>query len=116
MWADFYDPKNELVSVVDKYLHPAYEQCINGLTLSRLEYIDHIIAQKKNIIIQDIDYLHYLEKEDEVFVIYCAKGKNLANSDIEAEVISYYLFQDEKLIKIHGQVRLVKGSASDVDM
>ena len=44
------------------------------------------------------------------------KGKNSEGSDIEAEVICYFLFQHEQIIKIHGQVRLVKGEFSDIDM
>jgi hypothetical protein len=115
-WSAIYDPEKDVDSEIEKYFHPEYEQCINGVIMSRTEYIDHVIAQKKNMNLSGIDYFHHLENEEKLFAIYYPKGKNLEGADIEAEVISYFLFQDEKIIKIHGQVRLIKGKFSDVDM
>lgn len=116
MWSAIYDPSQDTLSVIEKYFHPEYEQCINGIVMSRPEYINHVIAQKNNIIVTYIDYIHHLENGEELFAIYQPKGKNAEGSDIEAEVISYFLFRNEQVIKIHGQVRLIKGSYSDVDM
>lgn len=82
----------------------------------RPEYINHVIAQKKNMVIEHIEYMHYFEKGEELFAIYCAKGQSPEGSDIEAEVISYFQFRDNQILKAHGQVRLIKGEYSDVDM
>ena len=84
--------------------------------MARTEYIPHVISQKNTLILDRIEYLHHIEKEDSVFAIYYPKGKNREGEDIEAEVISYFQFLNEKIIKIHGQVRLIKGKFSDVDM
>ncbi len=116
MWAAIYAPEKDVVTVVEKYFHPEYDQCINGVIMSRLEYIYHVIKQKKNMIINQIDYIHHIENGEELFAIYYPKGKNAEGLDIEAEVISYFLFRDEQIVKIHGQVRLIKGSFSDADM
>lgn len=110
MGAAIYAPEKDVVTVVEKYFHPEYDQCINGVIMSRLEYIYHVIKQKKNMIINQI------ENAEELFAIYYPKGKNAEGLDIEAEVISYFLFRDEQIVKIHGQVRLIKGSFSDADM
>lgn len=116
MWSAIYNPKKNVASVIEKYFHPEYEQCINGVIMLRPEYIDHVIAQKKKMVISHIDYRHHLENEEELFAICYPKGKNADGADIEAEVISYFVFRDEQVIKIHGQVRLIKGKFSDVDM
>lgn len=116
IWIDVYDSKQDTTSVIEKYFHPNYEQCINGVTLSRQTYIDHVIAQKKNMVIEHIEYTHHLENNEALFAIYYPKGKNADGSLIEAEVIGYFKFQQEQLIYIHGQVRLIKGEPVDVDM
>jgi hypothetical protein len=116
MWSAVYDPNADVASVIEKYFHPEYEQCINGVMMSRPEYIDHVMAQKQNMVVSHIDYLCHLENGDELFAIYRPKGKSIEGSDIEAEVISYFQFREGQVIKIHGQVRLIKGSYSDVDM
>jgi NhaP-type Na+/H+ and K+/H+ antiporter len=116
MWTAIYDPNQNVLPVIETYFHPEYKQCINGVTLSRTAYIDHVIAQKNHMTITHIHYMHHLENETELFAIYQPKGKNIAGSDIETEVISYFLFQDEQIIEIKGQVRLIKGSYADVDM
>lgn len=116
IWSAIYDPKQAAASVIEEYFHPAYEQCINGVILSHPEYIHHVLVQKKNMIISHIDYLYHLEKGEELFALYYPKGKNREGADIEAEVISYFLFRHEQIIKIHDQVRLLKGKLSDADM
>lgn len=116
IWAVVYDPKKDVTAVIEEFFHPDYEQCINGVIMSRREYIDHVMAQKKNMVIEHIEYVHYLEKGEELFALYYVKAKNSEGSDIEAEVISYFQFQDKQILKIHGQVRLTKGDYSDVDM
>ncbi len=116
IWQSVYDNSSEVVSVIENFFDPDYEQCINGSTMHRTAYINHVIAQKQNIIIERIDYKHIIEKEDELFAIYYPKGKNLAGLSIKAEVIAYFKFKNDKIFRIHGQVRLIDGNLSDVDM
>lgn len=116
IWEAIYNPQLETSTVIDKFFHPHYEQCINGIKMNRDEYIHHVCEQKKNIIIEKIDYIHVLEKENELFALYYPKGKNIKNLPIEGEVIAYFLFEDKKILKIHGQVHLLKGNEADVDM
>ena len=116
MWLAIYDPEQDAAAVVEEYFHPEYEQCINGVRMSRSDYINHVIVQKNNMTITHIDYIHSLEKGDELWSIYQPKGKNAQGSDIETEVIAYFLFQGSQVIKIYGQVRLIKGSYADADM
>ncbi len=116
IWSLVYDPKKDVKSVIEEYFHPDYEQCINGVIMSRYEYINHVIEQKKGMVVEHIEYKHYLENAQELFAVYYAKGKSAQGADIEAEIISYFLFQGKQILKIHGQVRLIKGEYSDVDM
>ena len=44
------------------------------------------------------------------------KEKNIDNQVIEAEVIAYVCFEKTQIIRIHGQVQLIKGNLTDVDM
>ncbi len=116
IWEDIYDPQQDVVSVVENHFHPKYEQFINSIRMLRPEYIDHVIAQKKSMVINKIDYRHHVENGEELFAIYYPKGKNLRGHEVEAEVISYFLFKEGKIIKTVGQVRLIKGCLADVDM
>lgn len=111
-----YNPQLDVVETIEKLYHPNYEQCINGVHMNRTEYIQHVIAQRQNMIIDRFDYQHFLEKGNELFAIYYVKGKNLKNLPVEAEVIAYFLFESQQVLRIHGQVRLIKGDLSDVDM
>jgi hypothetical protein len=116
IWTVIYDPKIDVTGVIEDFFHPDYEQTINGVMMCRSEYINHVIAQKKSMVMKHIEFKHYLESGEELFAIYCAKGKSSEGSDIEAEIVSYFQFQDKQILKIHGQVRLIKGEYLDVDM
>jgi hypothetical protein len=115
-WTSLYDTQTNVIDTIDKFFHKDYEQCINGVNMNRTEYIHHAIEQKKNMMIGTIDYKQILEKENELFAIYYPKGKNINNLPLEAEVIAYFRFENQKIFRIHGLVRLIKGDLSDVDM
>ena len=57
-----------------------------------------------------------MSQQDKLFILYHAKGTNIKGDELTAEVISYFEFKDKKLFKIYGQVHLLKGNPSDVDM
>ncbi|MCW8398674.1 hypothetical protein OQJ26_07715 [Legionella sp. PATHC038] len=116
IWESVYDPNFDVASTVKQFFHPEYEQCINGVIMNRNDYIAHVIEQKQNMKINDIEYKHLMEAGNEVFALYYPKGVNLNNLAIEAEVIAYFLFKEQQLLKIHGQVRLIKGDLADADM
>ena len=111
-----YNPQLNAVEIIEKLYHPNYEQCINGVHMNRTEYIQHVMVQRQNMIIDRFDFQHFLEKGNELFALYYVKGKNLKNLPVEAEVIAYFLFESQQVMRIHGQVRLITGDLSDVDM
>jgi len=116
VWNTIYDPQIDVKEMVERFFHPDYEQCINGVTMKRNEYIQHVIEQRKNIKIGTIDYKHMLEKRNELFALYYPTGKNTHNLPFEAEVIAYFRFENEQISRIHGIVRLIKGDLADLDM
>jgi hypothetical protein len=116
IWNSIYTQNTNTSNSIKQFFHPNYEQRINGIVLDREQYIQHVIEQKNNITINSIDYKKILEKENELFAIYYAKGNNKNNAPFEAEIILYARFEDQKIIKMHGQVRLITGSYSDMDM
>lgn len=116
IWADIYAPDADIPNLIEQYFHHNYQQCINGVVLNRTQYIDHVVEQRKNLTVNTIDYKHIMEKADKLFAIYYPKGKAENNQCIEAEVIAYFHFKDQKILEIHGQVRLISGEPSDVDM
>lgn len=116
IWNALYDPHTNVIEIVNKFFHRDYEQCINGVSMNRNEYVHHVIEQKKNMTIDSIDYKHILEKGNELFAIYYPRGKNVSNLPLEAEVIAYFRFENQQILRIHGQVRLIKGDLADVDM
>ena len=116
IWTAVYDPKADTQQTIEKYFHHRYEQSINGITLNRTEYIQHVMEQKKNMVINTIEYKHVLEKGNELFALYYPKGKNNHNLPIEGEVIIYVRFEGQQILSMHGQVRLIKGELADVDM
>lgn len=116
IWESIYDPDKDVSTVIKQYFHPNYTQCINGVEMSYDDYISHVIEQKQNMQINTIDYKHILEEGDEVFALYYPRGTNNDGLLVEAEVIAYFQFKEQKLNSIHGQVRLIEGRLSDVDM
>ena len=116
IWSDVYNPTLDTRNTIRKHFHPQYTQCINGVTMDREQYIEHVLAQKKNMVIEKFVYAHYLEKDNRVFVLYYPKGRDIHHQPMEAEVIAYFEFQGDQLLKIHGQVRLLEGMAQMVDM
>lgn len=116
VWDDVYDLNKDVVEVIETHFHPDYKQCINGVVMNRDEYIDHVISQKENMIVDKIEYLQAVENGDKLFALYMPKGKKRDGAPIEAEVVSYFRFLNEKILEVHGQVRLLSGKPVDVDM
>lgn len=116
IWGSLYDLKITVPEIIEKFFHRDYEQCINGVVMDRDQYIQHVIEQRENMTIDSIDYKHIIETGNELFALYYPKGKNKNNLPIEAEVIAYFYFSEQKILRIHGQVRLIKGDYADVDM
>lgn len=116
IWTLLYDKEKSASEIIEKYFHPNYEQCINGVVMDRTKYIQHVIEQKKTMTIDSIIYTHVIEKNNELFALYYPKGKNQNNLPIEAEVIAYFCFSAQQILNIKGQVRLIKGDYADVDM
>ncbi len=111
-----YDPKINIIEITDQFFHKDYEQCINGVSMNRAEYIQHLLAQRQSMLIDFFNYQHVLEKGNELFAIYNPVGRNMSNFPLESEVIAYFRFESQKIFRIHGQVRLIKGDLSDIDM
>lgn len=116
IWNFIYDPEADVIEKIEEFFHQDYEQCINGVSMNRTEYIQHVLAQRQNMTISTIDYKHVLEKGNELFAIYYPIGRNKHGFPLEAEVIAYFHFENRQLFRIHGQVRLIKGDLPDVDM
>ena len=115
-WRELYSTDKNTVSVVKKYLHENYQQCINGVTMDSNKYIQHVEQQKNNINVTTIDYKHIVEYGDELFAIYYPKATDRNNNPVDAEVIAYFKIKDNKIFNIHGNVRLISGKPTDVDM
>ncbi|MCX7124205.1 MAG: hypothetical protein NTU49_00335 [Gammaproteobacteria bacterium] len=64
--------------------------------MNRADYILHVFEQKKNMIINNIEYKNIIENGDELFALYYPEGLNKNNLPIEAEVIAYFHFKDGK--------------------
>jgi hypothetical protein len=116
IWNVLYDKKHNVKAIIENFFHDGYTQCINGVVMNRDEYINHVMEQRRNIESMEFQYKNYLSKSNELFIIYYAKGKNTQDNDIEAEIVAYFEFKDQKVFRIHGQVHLLKGEPSDVDM
>jgi hypothetical protein len=115
-WNAVYDTSVNIDEVFEQFIHEQYSQCINGVTIGRIQYKQHVLQQRKLMTVNKIEYVHILEKDDELFALYYPEGTNSVNMPIKAEVIAYFQFCDEKLLKIQGQVQLIEGSLSDIDM
>lgn len=116
IWSSVYDPEENFEAVFDQFFHKDYWQCINGVEMNRDQYKDHVLEQRKNILIDRVDYKHIVESENELFALYYPEGVNLKNQRIKAEVIAYFQLKNQQISHVHGQVRLLEGDLADVDM
>ncbi len=116
IWQTLYAKVQDPKLVIEEFFHEDYTQSINGVILNRVEYIRHVIEQRKNIQTIEFECKIHMSQNDKLFIIYDAKATNTQGDEIIAEVISYFKFKDQKIFKIHGQVHLLKGNPSDVDM
>ena len=87
IWNAIYESNTNPTASIKQFFHHNYEQCINGVTLNRDQYIQHVIEQKNSITIDLFDYKKILEKDKELFAMYNVIGNNKDNSPFEAEVI-----------------------------
>jgi hypothetical protein len=116
LWTILYDKNHDPKSVIQELFHHDFTQCINGTVLNRCEYTHHVIAQRNHIQKMDFECKFHMAEHNQLFILYQATGQTIQGDDIVAEIISYFEFKDQKIFKIHGQVHLLKGSPSDVDM
>ena len=53
---------------------------------------------------------------DRVFTFNSCPNPNDYICPFEAEVIAYFCFESQQVLRIHGQVRLIQGDLADMDM
>ena len=116
IWQELYDKSKDTKTTIEKFFDNDYSQCINGVYMNLSEYFFHVEEQKKNIQSMSFKLQKSMIQANELFLIYTAEGKTLQNLDIDAEIISYLNFKDNKIFQINGQVRLLKGNPADMDM
>ena len=46
IWSLVYDPKIDVTKTIEQFFHKDYEQCINGVRMSRAEYTQHASTPK----------------------------------------------------------------------
>jgi hypothetical protein len=56
IWDLVYNPEEDTAKVIETYFHKNYKQCINDISMNRTEYIHHVIEQKRNMLIDTIEY------------------------------------------------------------
>jgi hypothetical protein len=116
IWKVLYSKNQDPKSVIEEFFHENYTQCINGVILNRSDYITHVVEQRKNIDSMEFECKIHMTEHNKLFILYNAKGTNIQGDEFTAEIIAYFEFKDKKVFKIHGQVHLLKGNLSDVDM
>lgn len=116
IWREVYDQTLDTEQTIRQYFTPSYIQCINGRQMDLPSYIQHVIEQKKNMTIHEIEYKTHLEDANNLFAIYYPLGLDKENDLIKAEVIAYFHFTGQQIDSIHGQVRLIQGDLHNVDM
>jgi hypothetical protein len=116
IWKVLYAKEQDPKLVIEEFFHENYTQSIKGVILNRAEYIRHVIEQRKHIQKMEFECKIHMSENDQLFILYDAKGSNIQGDQIIAEVIAYFEFKDQKVFKIHGQVHLLQGDPSDVDM
>jgi len=116
MYNRLYDKYQDARQVVEKFFHEHYVQSVNGLTMSRGEYISHVLEQRNNLSSMKFECQEHLAQDNKIFMIYSANGISTQGEQIEAEVIGFFEFKDKKVIKSCCQVHLIQGKPSDVDM
>ncbi|MDF1827562.1 MAG: hypothetical protein P1U39_04735 [Legionellaceae bacterium] len=116
IWADVYNPNLDTEKTIREYFSPNYTQEINGVHLSLTPYIEHVVTQKQSMSMKSIDYLSHLEDRDRLFAIYIPKAIDDEGNKILAEVIAKFVFDNNKINHIHGQVRFLSGSSQKLDM
>lgn len=116
VWDALYDKQNAVEQVVERFFHPEYKQCINGVELNRDEYVAHVSEQRRNLDSVTFRYEEHLSDANKLFAIYYVNGKNASGNDLDAEVIAHFEFMDDMVYRIHGQVRVMHGDPADADM
>ena len=116
IWSVLYAKDQDPQSVIEAFFHEAYTQSVNGVILNRAEYIAHVIEQRKNIQTMAFECKIHMVQNDQLFILYQAKGSNIQGHQIIAEISAYIEFKDQKVYKIHGIVHLSTGNPFDVDM
>ena len=117
IWHILYDNNNkDTEKTIEEHFHVDYVQSINCIIMDRSTYIDHVNKQKMNMKTMTFNCTQHIEQGDKIFVIYTVKGENSKGSAVDAEVISYFEFKEEKIFRIHGQVHLLQGNLSDIDI
>lgn len=99
-----------------QYMSKDYIQKVDGKTLTYLDFIKHVKAQKQTLKSVKIIFDDILTQGNKVATHHRAYAIKKDNTEVEAEVIAFFEIKDGKIISCKELTRLVKGQSSDQDL
>ncbi|NCD11076.1 MAG: hypothetical protein EOL93_00870 [Epsilonproteobacteria bacterium] len=113
LFRDVLESSEVEISVIEKYIDPAYIQKVDGVILDYHGFLEHMKKQKQVIDAMSVTFLSMVEESDTVFTNHIVAAKKKDGEELHVHVIAQFTLQDERLIACDELTRLISGNEED---
>ncbi len=111
------EARHPLLATVDRYFAPDYRQRVDGETLTRAEFVDHIRHLRQRVAGGRIEVIEALRQGDRIADRHLVFATKPDGSEVRAEV---YLFgelaADGRIRRVDEVTRMLAGAEADSDL
>lgn len=104
------------LALVHKYFHSDYEQFVDGKSLNRDDFIEHMKALKSALKDVSITFKHLVAEGNAVYSLHIAEGTKPDGRRIKAQVNAYFQFEGNQLIFCDELTHMIEGEEADRDL
>lgn len=116
LFRDVLESSEVELSVIEKYIDPAYIQKVDGVILDYHGFIEHMKKQKQVIESMSVTFISMVEESDTVFTNHIVVAKKKDKEELRVHVIAQFTLQDGRLIACDELTRLIRGNEEDHDI
>lgn len=104
------------LALTHKHFHPDYQQLVDGKSIDRDGFIDHMKALKAAVTNVKITFKHLVAEGNAVYSLHYAEGTKADGKTVKAQVNAYFEFEGDQLILCDELTHMIEGEEADRDL
>ncbi|MGY3572267.1 nuclear transport factor 2 family protein [Vibrio paucivorans] len=116
LFTDLFNPQDELSIVVDEYMTEDYVQLVDGKTLNKSQFKQHLEALLDSVESISATLESVIASGNTIADIHIIDAIKKDGSAVKAKVIAFFYLRGSKVAKVDELTYIIEGNSEDKDM